>query len=70
MQNTTFPRLLLDHARRRPQAPALREKEYGIWQTLNWHDLLEMVRAIAGGFCASGLQAGQHVIVVDRNSVV
>ena len=67
MQNTTFPRLLLDHARRRPQAPALREKEYGIWQTLNWHDLLEMVRAIAGGLCAAGLQAGQHVIVVGDN---
>jgi long-chain acyl-CoA synthetase len=67
VQNTTFPRLLLDHARRRPQAPALREKEYGIWQTLNWHDLLEMVRAIAGGFAAAGLQAGQHVIVVGDN---
>jgi long-chain acyl-CoA synthetase len=67
VQNTTFPRLLLDHARRRPQAPALREKEYGIWQTLNWHDLLEMVRAIAGGLSAAGLRAGQHVIVVGDN---
>ncbi|MCK6425644.1 MAG: AMP-binding protein [Burkholderiaceae bacterium] len=67
MQNTTFPRLLLDHARRRPQAAALREKEYGIWQTLNWHDLLEMVRGLAGGFAANGLQAGQHLIVVGEN---
>ena len=32
--NTTFPRLLLDHAARRPNAPALREKDLGIWQTL------------------------------------
>ncbi|HNB47515.1 MAG TPA: AMP-binding protein, partial [Burkholderiaceae bacterium] len=67
MQNLTFPRLLLDHARRRPQAAALREKEYGIWQSLNWHDLLEMVRGIAGGMAAAGLQAGQHVVVVGDN---
>ncbi|BDI04381.1 long-chain-fatty-acid--CoA ligase [Sphaerotilus microaerophilus] len=67
MQNMTFPRLLLDHARRRPQAAALREKEYGIWQSLNWHDLLEMVRAIAGGLAAAGLQPGQHIVVVGDN---
>ncbi len=30
---TTFPRLMLKHAAERPTAPALREKEYGIWQT-------------------------------------
>jgi long-chain acyl-CoA synthetase len=27
---TTFPQLLLAHAARRPDAPAMREKEYGI----------------------------------------
>ena len=33
---TTFPRLLLEHAAGAPDAPALREKDYGIWQTLTW----------------------------------
>ena len=33
--DATFPRLLLAHAAERPDAPALREKEYGIWQTLS-----------------------------------
>mgnify|MGYP000706328497 CR=1 FL=1 len=33
---TTFPRLLLKHASERPEAPAMREKEYGIWQTTTW----------------------------------
>jgi long-chain acyl-CoA synthetase len=28
---TTFPRLMLEHAKARPTAPALREKVYGIW---------------------------------------
>ena len=36
---TTFPRLLLEHAAKRPDAPALREKEYGIWQSLAWAPL-------------------------------
>jgi hypothetical protein len=32
---TTFPRLLLQHAAQRPGAAAMREKEYGIWQALS-----------------------------------
>jgi hypothetical protein len=28
----TFPKLLLEHARVRPDRPANREKDYGIWQ--------------------------------------
>ncbi len=64
---TTFVRLLLDHAARRPQAPALREKEYGIWQTLSWGDLATLVRDLAGGLAAAGLRRGEHVIVVGEN---
>ncbi len=64
---TTFPRLLLDHASRRPNAPALREKEYGIWQTLSWRALDQLVRELAGGLAAAGLGRGQHLIVVGEN---
>jgi long-chain acyl-CoA synthetase len=64
---STFPRLLLDHAAQRPLAAALREKEYGIWQTLNWRDLALLVKQLAGGFAAAGLQAGQHVVVIGEN---
>ncbi|BAL94118.1 AMP-dependent synthetase/ligase [Rubrivivax gelatinosus] len=64
---TTFPRLLLEHAKRRPQAPALREKVYGIWQTLTWSELLALVRALAGGFAAAGIARGEHVVVVGEN---
>ena len=46
---TTFPRLLLDHAARRPEAPALRVKEYGIWQTTTWAQLALLVRQLACG---------------------
>ncbi len=64
---TTFPRLLLEHAQARPEAPALREKEYGIWQTLTWRHLALLVRKIANGLAAAGLQRGQHVVVIGEN---
>ena len=64
---TTFPRLMLEHARARPAAPALREKEYGIWQALSWADLATLVREIACGLAAAGLQRGQHIVIVGDN---
>lgn len=64
---TTFPRLMLDHAKVRPQAPALREKVYGIWQTTTWAGLAELVRALAGGFAEAGLARGDHVVIVGDN---
>ena len=65
--STTFPRLLLDHAAQRPGAAALREKEYGIWQTLSWSQLAELVRALAGGLAAAGLRRGEHLVVIGEN---
>ncbi len=64
---TTFPRLMLDHARQRPQAPALREKVYGIWQTTTWADLALLVRQLACGLARAGVQRDDHVVVVGEN---
>jgi long-chain acyl-CoA synthetase len=64
---STFPRLLLEHAQARPDAPALREKEYGIWQALTWRDLATLVERLAGGLAAAGLKPGQHVVVIGEN---
>jgi long-chain acyl-CoA synthetase len=58
---------MLDHAARRPMATALREKEYGIWQSLSWQALAEMVKDLACGLHLAGLQSGEHVIVVGAN---
>jgi long-chain acyl-CoA synthetase len=64
---TTFPRLMLEHAKTRPDAPALREKEYGIWQTLTWSSLAALVRAIACGMAANGVKRGDHLVVIGEN---
>lgn len=58
---------MLDHAARRPTAPALREKEFGIWQTLSWGALAELVRALAGGLSDAGLKRGEHLVVIGEN---
>jgi long-chain acyl-CoA synthetase len=63
----TFPQLLLKHAQERPQAPAMREKEYGIWQTISWGSLLQMVEHIACGLHQAGLKRGEHLVVVGGN---
>ncbi len=64
---TTFPRLLLEHAKRRPDAPAMREKEYGIWQTFTWSGMAQLVEAIACGLHQAGLQRGEHLVVIGSN---
>ena len=65
--SSTFPQLLLEHAARRPHAPALRVKEYGIWQTTSWAALADQVRELAGGFAAAGMKRDDHLVVVGEN---
>ena len=64
---TTFPQLLLKHAAERPQAPALREKEYGIWQSHGWADLARLVEHAAAGLHLAGLQRHEHMVVIGAN---
>ena len=64
---TTFPALLLKHAAERPGAPAMREKEYGIWQTHSWSAMAVMVEQIACGMHQAGLQRGEHMVIVGSN---
>ncbi len=64
---STFPRLMLDHATARPDAAALREKSYGIWQTTTWAQLAVLVRQLACGFAQAGMKRDDHVVVVGDN---
>ena len=63
----TFPALLLKHAAERGAATAMREKEYGIWQTLTWSALASMVEHLACGMRQAGLRGGEHVVVMGAN---
>ncbi|MEO6016630.1 MAG: AMP-binding protein [Polaromonas sp.] len=63
----TFPRLLLKHAAERPLAPAMREKEYGIWQAHSWAGMAQLVECIACGLHQAGLQRGEHMVIIGAN---
>jgi long-chain acyl-CoA synthetase len=58
---------MLAHAQQRPDAAALRIKEYGIWQTTTWAQLARLVHGLAAGLAEAGLQRGEHVVVVGEN---
>ena len=64
---TTFPQMLLKHAAERPDAAALREKEYGIWQTHSWADVARLAEQVAAGLHVAGLRRGEHMVVVGAN---
>ncbi|MGB8301948.1 MAG: AMP-binding protein, partial [Azonexus sp.] len=63
----TFPRLLLNHARTRPDAPAMREKYLGIWQTWSWADVAARVRALACGLAELGFKRGDNLAIIGDN---
>jgi long-chain acyl-CoA synthetase len=63
----TFPRLLIHHAAVRGDRPAIREKDLGIWQTWSWSQVLQEVRAIAGGLAALGFKRGDHLAIIGDN---
>ena len=63
----TFPKLLLMHARERGDAPAIREKDLGIWQTTTWSQMRAEVEALAAGLSRAGLRRGQHIAVIGAN---
>ncbi|HZP87605.1 MAG TPA: AMP-binding protein [Burkholderiales bacterium] len=63
----TFPKLLLAHARARPRAIAMREKDLGIWQAWSWAEVAHHVRHLACGLKALGLTRGDHLAVIGDN---
>ncbi|MBI3709431.1 MAG: AMP-binding protein [Proteobacteria bacterium] len=67
MAADTFPKLLLANAVNRGTRPAIREKDYGIWQTWTWAQVLVQVREIAAGLAAVGLKRGDKLAVVGDN---
>ena len=63
----TIPRLVTHHARVRPDAPAFREKEFGIWQSWTWRKSADEIDSLALGFLSLGLGEGDHIAIIGRN---
>ena len=63
----TFPKLMLSHARLRPNADAIREKDLGIWQSWTWAEAASEIRALACGLASLGLKRGDKLAIVGDN---
>ncbi|WP_290649552.1 AMP-binding protein [Aquisalimonas sp.] len=66
-RNDTFPKLLMHNAQTRPNRPAMREKDLGIWQTWTWSEVLDEVEALAGGFKTLGVARDDKVAIIGNN---
>ncbi|MFO7601836.1 MAG: AMP-binding protein, partial [Candidatus Desulfacyla sp.] len=64
---TTFPRLLLENARRYGNRVAMREKTKGIWQEISWETYLKRAKRLALGLLKIGLKGGENVSILAEN---
>ena len=64
---TTLPRLLIKQAEERADKPALREKEWGVWQAVSWRDNLKITSEFACGLDVLGMGKGDIVILIGDN---
>ena len=66
-ESDSFPKLLISNARAKGAQPAMREKEFGIWQSWTWAEVLDEVRALACGLAAAGLKRGDKLAIIGDN---
>ena len=66
-QLDTFPKLLKSHSLLRSSRVAMREKDFGIWQSWTWKEVAEEVAALANGLASLGLVRGDSVAIIGDN---
>ena len=63
----TFPKLVRHNAERFGHRVAIREKDYGIWQSYTWRDYYEQGRLIALGLASLGFARGDKTAIIGDN---
>jgi long-chain acyl-CoA synthetase len=63
----TFPKLVTQNAARLGDKVAIREKDYGIWQSYTWRDYLTQARLIALGLASLGFARGDKTAIIGDN---
>jgi long-chain acyl-CoA synthetase len=66
-ERDTFPKLVRENARRFGGKVAVREKDFGIWQSYTWSRYFDEARLIAHGLAALGFARGDRVAIVGDN---
>jgi len=64
----TFPKILLQNAQKYGDSKAaIREKDYGIWQSYSWKAYLDQVRDFALGLASLGFKRGDKIAIIGDN---
>ena len=63
----TFAKLLMRNAAQFADRPAMRHKDFGIWHTWTWAQVLDEVRAYAVGLHRQGVKRGDAIAIVGAN---
>jgi len=67
-KDLTIPKLFLKQASKYSKDKiAMREKEFGIWRPITWHDYLKNVKYLALGLVSLGLTDGDKVSMIGVN---
>ena len=64
MPGATLPSILLDRARREPDAVAMRVKRRGIYRDISWAHYRTQIEAVCFGLRALGLTPGDRVVIL------
>ena len=63
----TFPKILRNNAEVFLDKPCIREKEYGIWQTMSWSVFYGKAKILALSLKENGLSRGDKISIIGDN---
>ena len=63
----TFAQLFLKKSKERGESIAMREKDFGIWQSYSWNDYRDRAMEIANGLLSVGLRRGDVVSIQSED---
>jgi len=63
----TLPQVFLERVAQCGDQTALREKDFGIWQSITWNRYFEHVKHFALGLASLGFQRGGHLAIISEN---
>ena len=67
-RTTTTPvSRIRDHAREMPDAVAMREKDFGIWQEITWTEYWEHLQLVGHALLSLGVEPGDRVAIHSEN---
>lgn len=67
LTNKTLPQAFMDRVEECGNQVALREKDYGIWQSVTWNQYFSNVKHFALGLVKLGFKRGDHLAIISEN---